>query len=66
VQTIIDLSLNRQGFLQECTPGYYNNEGRPAERSGRDGFYGGGSIAFFQLLADWRAEGTLAGLELSR
>jgi hypothetical protein len=26
--------------------------------------YGGRPVEFFQILADWRAEGSLAGLEL--
>jgi cyclohexanone monooxygenase len=65
VQTIIDLALNRQGFLEECTPGYYNNEGKPDATASRNGFYGAGPIAFFQLLADWRSKGDLAGLELT-
>ena len=52
-------------FFAECTPGYYNNEGKPAERSIRNSSYGAGSIAFFKVLADWRDEGSLAGLELS-
>jgi cyclohexanone monooxygenase len=65
VQTIIDLAGNNLGFLEECTPGYYNNEGRPNERSAQNGFYGGGSIAFIKLLENWRADGTLAGLQLS-
>jgi len=64
VATIIRLAgLGRQ-FLEDCTPGYYNNEGKPGERSGQNGFYGGGSVAFFQLLRDWRAAGGLKGLEL--
>jgi cation diffusion facilitator CzcD-associated flavoprotein CzcO len=65
VQTIIDLSQNNLAFLESCTPGYYNNEGKPSERSARNGFYGGGSIAFFKVLETWRNEGTLPGLELS-
>jgi cyclohexanone monooxygenase len=65
VQTILDLAQNNLAFLESCTPGYYNNEGKPAERSGQNGFYGGGSIAFIKLLEDWRADGTLAGLELT-
>jgi hypothetical protein len=44
-------------------PGYYNNEGRPAARSVRNGFYGAGSPAFIRLLEDWRARGDLNGLE---
>jgi hypothetical protein len=31
-------------FLESCTPGYYNNEGRPAERSVRNGSYGATSV----------------------
>ena len=65
VQTILDLAQNNLDFLESCTPGYYNNEGKPAERSGQDGFYGGGSIAFIRVLEAWRAEGSLAGLELT-
>jgi len=64
VQTIISLARLGQTFLEECTPGYYNNEGKPGERSGQNGFYGAGSEAFFKLLRDWRAAGGLAGLEL--
>jgi cyclohexanone monooxygenase len=65
VQTIIDLSQNNLAFLESCTPGYYNNEGKPSERSARNGFYGGGSIAFFKVLETWRNDGTLPGLELT-
>ena len=65
VQTIIDLSMFNQKFLESCTPGYYNNEGQPQQRSVRNGSYGAGSIAFIKLLEDWRAAGDLAGLELT-
>jgi cyclohexanone monooxygenase len=65
VRTIIELAQNNLAFLESCTPGYYNNEGKPAERSGQNGFYGGGSIAFIRLLQEWRAAGTLEGLELT-
>jgi hypothetical protein len=27
-----------------------------------EGFYGGGSVEFFRILDEWRADGTLAGL----
>ena len=64
VQTIIDLARMGQSFLESCTPGYYNNEGRPNERAAQNGFYGAGPVAFFNLLAAWRDEGSLAGLEL--
>jgi cyclohexanone monooxygenase len=65
VQTIIDQAQYNVKFLEACTPGYYNNEGRPAERSVRNGSYGGGSPAFIKLLETWRQQGQLEGLELS-
>jgi cyclohexanone monooxygenase len=66
VQTIIGLAQNHQKFLEACTPGYYNNEGKPGERSGQNGAYGGGPNAFIEILEEWRADGRLPGLELTR
>jgi cyclohexanone monooxygenase len=65
VQTIIDLSIMRAAFLEECTPGYYNNEGKVAQMNARNGSYGAGPVAFVKVLEDWRAEGGLKGLELT-
>lgn len=65
VETIIKLSLQRQKFLEECTPGYYNNEGNVQAMAARNGSYGAGSPAFIKVLEAWRAEGALAGLELT-
>jgi cyclohexanone monooxygenase len=56
--------MNQQ-FLESCTPGYYNNEGRPGDRSVKNGFYGAGSIAFIKVLEDWRVAGDLSGLEMT-
>ena len=64
VATIIRLAVLAQQFLEDCTPGYYNNEGKPGERSGQNGFYGGGSVEFFRILREWREAGELHGLEL--
>ena len=64
VEEIISLARDGQKFLEECTPGYYNNEGKPGERSGQNGPYGGGSMKFFELLKAWRDDGRLEGLEL--
>ena len=65
VQTILSLALDRQAFLESCTPGYYNNEGRPAESDLTGSPYGAGPIAFVKVLEDWRSDGSLAGLELT-
>ncbi|MGI9600380.1 MAG: flavin-containing monooxygenase [Acidimicrobiales bacterium] len=64
VRTIIDKARDAGTFFEDCTPGYYNNEGRPNERSRQSGSYGGGAIAYFKLLEAWRDAGDLAGLEL--
>ena len=64
VRTIIDLSQFNQRFLESCTPGYYNNEGKPADRAVQNGSYGAGPVAFVGVLEKWRSEGSLSGLAL--
>jgi cyclohexanone monooxygenase len=65
VQQCIEKARNNGDFLENCTPGYYNNEGKSSERGAQDGFYGGGSVEFFKILEDWRSQGQLAGLKSS-
>ena len=50
-------------FQQQCTPGYYNNEGQPAAGGFIGSSYGRGPMPFFELLAGWRDAGTFDGLE---
>ncbi len=66
VQTIIDSAIMRQKFQEDCTPGYYNNEGKPSALATRNGSYGKGPIAFIHLLEQWRDAGDMAGLEINR
>jgi cation diffusion facilitator CzcD-associated flavoprotein CzcO len=61
---ILKLAVNRQKYFEECTPGYYNNEGKPSARAASNAPYGAGSMAFFKVLADWRARGEFGGLEM--
>ncbi|MEU8890847.1 NAD(P)/FAD-dependent oxidoreductase [Streptomyces sp. NPDC048442] len=56
VATIREKAADLYAFQAECTPGYYNNEGRPRKRSES---YGEGPVAFHALLRDWRANGGL-------
>ncbi len=66
-QTITEKARNMTSFQEQCTPGYYNNEGRPAEGGGLiASSYGDGPVAFFQLTAGWRSAGDFAGLEMRR
>jgi cyclohexanone monooxygenase len=65
VQTIRDNALQNLQFRSDCTPGYYNGEGRAGQGAGLfDGLYGPGSDAFFALAKAWREEGELKGLEV--
>lgn len=58
----------RQGSVigsPDCTPGYYNNEGKPL---GEDQQLNGaafteGPVAYFEYLEGWRTAGDFAGLE---
>jgi len=66
VSTIHRLKATNQQFLAECTPGYYNNEGKPGQgNSLLDAQYGGGPEEFFRILKEWRASGDLRGLEIA-
>jgi cyclohexanone monooxygenase len=51
-------------FAEQCTPSYYNNEGKPDAKSLDRNFFVGGPTEFAELLEAWREEGSLAGLEL--
>lgn len=64
VATCIRKANLAREFFESCTPGYYNNEGKPSERNAQNGFYGGGSVEYFQILDTWRRQGGLQGLEL--
>jgi cyclohexanone monooxygenase len=62
--TLAESARDFRAFQEQCTPGYYNNEGQPATGGFLGSSYGKGPMAFFQLLADWRADGSFDGLEL--
>jgi cyclohexanone monooxygenase len=64
VQTLAESAWNVRAFQEQCTPGYYNNEGRPDQGGFLVGSYGKGPMAFFRVLAEWRDAGELAGLKL--
>jgi len=65
VATIKAKAINSLTFLTECTPGYYNNEGKPTAGTGLAGDnYGGGPIEFFSLLKQWREAGDMKGLKI--
>jgi cyclohexanone monooxygenase len=50
----------------ECTPGYYNNDGQPSESGGIKAFYPGSPHKFMVRMADWREQGDLPGMDLTK
>lgn len=52
-------------FLEDCTPGRWNNEGKPQERPKKIVNYPGTSTKYFAYLEQWRAAGDLDGLTLT-
>jgi cyclohexanone monooxygenase len=53
---------------ESCTPGYYNQEGRPVSerRDVRTEVYPRSPAEYWRTLEDWRAEGNLQGLVIER
>jgi len=65
VDLINSMQVMGTAFFESCTPGYYNNEGNLEDRRA-GGTYLPGLNAFNALLEQWRAEGSMEGLELDR
>ncbi|MCX6398698.1 MAG: NAD(P)/FAD-dependent oxidoreductase [Propionibacteriales bacterium] len=64
----IDLLLTHGRPLgnAECTPGYYNNEGKELSLKDRHNVgYPMGSGAFFRMMDKWRTDATFEGLEFA-
>ncbi len=57
--------MNARSSSRSARPATTTTRASPGERSLRNGSYGAGPIAFVKLLEDWRAEGSLAGLQLT-
>jgi cyclohexanone monooxygenase len=56
----------RDRYDAECTPSYYNNEGKPEEGAGLNSFYPGGSDEFLSMMHAWCDAGSFEGMDLSR
>jgi cation diffusion facilitator CzcD-associated flavoprotein CzcO len=66
VQTILEKGTGGAALGGEgCTPGYYNNEGKPNPLFAQAAPYGGGPIPFFALLKQWREQGNFEGLDFN-
>jgi len=61
----MELLLSGPGRMigsQDCTPGYYNNEGMPNARAEFFVGYPQGAMAYFAYLDQWRSSGQFEGL----
>ncbi len=63
----VNLLLSGMGLMigsPECTPGYYNNEGRdPGPQARYFVGYPAGAVAFFNYIEGWRTSGAFEGIE---
>jgi len=72
VQHLHDTEVDKTEWIRDCTPSYFNNEGKPdVDENGNERYrfylgdiYGPGWDAFVKLLTDWRDTGDLPGLIL--
>jgi cation diffusion facilitator CzcD-associated flavoprotein CzcO len=64
-QRIREPLMTQVSFLTDCTPGYFNNEGKPYDPNAlRFGGFAEGSVVYFKILDDWRKAGDLEGLSV--
>jgi cation diffusion facilitator CzcD-associated flavoprotein CzcO len=61
-----EIEIDLSGFLRQCPPSYFNNEGEEKPKWALFRGYGHGWSAFQKLLQDWRDKGELRGLTLER
>jgi len=47
----------------ECTPSFWNEEGRATRKMVLNGMYGGGVLGLTKIFEEWRADGQLKGLK---
>ncbi|HEY8386183.1 MAG TPA: NAD(P)/FAD-dependent oxidoreductase [Porticoccaceae bacterium] len=72
VRHMRETEIDKTEWIRDCTPSYFNNEGKPdVDENGNERYrfylgetYGPGWDAFVAVLEEWRAKGNLEGLVL--
>ena len=59
------MASNLVPFFEQCTPGYYNLEGKLTQEAAQGFGYGAGAAAFFHLMDGWLADGQFTGLDFA-
>jgi cation diffusion facilitator CzcD-associated flavoprotein CzcO len=63
VELLMNAPGRMAGAAADCTPGYYNNEGKGYDEAGAFGVgYPAGPVAFFNYIDAWRTSGAFEGL----
>ena len=60
-----EIEIDTSAFQAECTPSYFSNEGQKDAPWQLFRAYGHGWGGFMKLLADWRADGKMQGMDLT-
>jgi cyclohexanone monooxygenase len=67
VRTVYDRGDKTIEFAMNCTPGYYNGEGKLNPATRQDGFYFGDTpTRFIEILEQWRATNEMPGMKRSQ
>jgi cyclohexanone monooxygenase len=65
VEEVVSGAKGRRAFLESCTPGYYNYEGKRERYAALNDFYPPGPMAYIRLLDAWRERADLPGVEFT-
>jgi cyclohexanone monooxygenase len=66
VDMILAAAPARLAFIESCTPSYGNFEGQRDKAVMLNGVYSGGPTVYLKFLEDWRAEGSMQGMQITR
>jgi cyclohexanone monooxygenase len=64
VGAILARTAERRAFLDTCTPGYIDQEGRRDSLFAHNSAHPGGPAAYIERLEAWRADGRMEGLTI--
>jgi cyclohexanone monooxygenase len=62
IEAVLERAGRNVEFAEQCTPGYYNNEGTPGRKTRQSGFFFGDPEEFETILETWRTDGDMKGL----
>lgn len=65
VQETVETGAGRGEFLKQCTPGYYNDEGKLDDITFKSQPYGGGGPKFNKIIGKWRADDRFDGMNIT-